>query len=83
MDIAAQVSQLKTEADKATSVRHRADAELAAAAARLEETQVELRDEFDVETLAEARTKEKRMETALEAEAARVRELLQQAGGQA
>jgi hypothetical protein len=54
-----------------------------AAAERLEETQQEMQTEFDVETLAEAREKEKRMETALEAEAARVRGLLLQAGGKA
>jgi hypothetical protein len=82
-DIAGQVGQLKVAADKATAARHRADAEVTAAAERLEETQQEMQTEFDVETLAEAREKEKRMETALEAEAARVRGLLLQAGGKA
>lgn len=82
-DIAGQVGQLKAAADKAAEARHRADAEVAIVAARLTETQQELRDEFQVETLAEAREKETRMETALEAEAARVRGLLLQAGGKA
>jgi hypothetical protein len=80
-DIAGQVGQLKAAADKATEARHRADAEVTAVAGRLAETQQELRTEFDVETVAEAREKETRMETALEAEAARVRGLLLQAGG--
>jgi hypothetical protein len=82
-DIAGQVGQLKDAADRATEARHRADAAVEAVSARLEETQQELRTEFDVENLAEARAKEKRMETALEAEAARVTGLLQQAGGRA
>lgn len=80
-DIAAQVGQLKAAADKATSARHRADAEVTAAASRLAETQQELRTEFDVETVAEARGKETRMKAALETEADRVAGLLLQAGG--
>ena len=42
-----------------------------------------MRTEFKVENLAEARAKETQMETALAAEADRVRGLLQQAGGRA
>jgi chromosome segregation ATPase len=81
-DIAAQVGQLKAEADKATEARHRAEAELGAATSRVEEVQRELA-EFGVTTLAEAREKGKKMETALEGEAGRVRALLGKAGGQA
>jgi len=83
MDIADQVGQLKAAADKATAARHRADAEVDTAAALLEEAQRELRDEFKVDTLDKAREKETQMETALEAEADRVRGLLEQAGGRA
>lgn len=82
-DIAAQVGQLKTEADKATSARHRAEAEVAAATGRLTDVRRELETEFGVTTLAGAREKGTQMETALEAEAERVRALLRQAGGQA
>lgn len=81
-DITQQVAELKTQADEATAARHRAEAELAAAADRAQAARARLQEEFKVGTVAEARDKEKRMETALENEVARVRGLLAQAGGE-
>jgi D-ribose pyranose/furanose isomerase RbsD len=83
VSIEQEAEQLKAAADKATAARHRADAQLAAATERVQQVLGELKAEFKVESLAAAREKEKQMKDALAGETARVRSLLEQAGGQA
>jgi len=79
--IEAEIEQLREAAGVLTNERASADTHLAQARGRVEALAGELK-EFGVTTVEQARERAGRIEQALKAEAARVRGLLRQAGGE-
>jgi hypothetical protein len=80
-DIRSQIEALQRDAERVTQAHAGADAKLATARGRLEGAQADLQAEFGVSTAEEAEGKVEKLRAALESEAARVRQLLAQAGG--
>jgi hypothetical protein len=77
------IDQLRQDVTAAQRRHARAQHDAEQAQAGLEAARAALRDEFGVETAEDAQALAERLEGELGAEADRVRELLEQAGGQA
>lgn len=79
-DIRTEIEQLQQDAEEATRAAATAQTKATAAQTREEDLRADLQREFGVGTVDEAQAKAEKWEAGLRAEAARVRQLLAQAG---
>lgn len=81
-DIRTEIEQLQAQAEAATRAAATAQTKATAAQTREEDLRADLLREFEVGTVEDAQAKAEKWEAGLRAEAARVRQLLAQAGGE-